>query len=364
MIQLTGIWLSIYKIIIFILELGFLIFVHEFGHFFSAKKLGIKVKEFGLGLPPRLFGIKRGETIYSINAVPFGGFVNIHGQDREVEEEKERSFLAKSGWVRFIVLVSGVVMNFIAGIFLFSLVYGKQGIPVQTDNVNIVGVTQDSPAKEAGIKSGDRILSISYNNTTEEIDNPDEFISLVDKNKGQEITVKLQRNEKTLEKQIRPRTDEEIPEQDGSLGVIISSVEEKHYVWWKMPFFAIKAGFEETVALTRLVFVGVVDAFRMLFVGQAPELAGPYQMYEITGQAAEQSIWTVFRLTGLISVNLAVLNLLPIPVLDGGRILFLVIEKIFGRKSIQKTEQVANLIGWAILLLIMILVTISDVVGG
>lgn len=350
-------------VLTFIVVLGALIFVHEFGHFFLAKKAGIKVEEFGFGYPPRIFGIKVGETIYSINALPFGGFVRIYGQDQEVEEDVGRSFYGQNKWVRSFVLIGGIVMNLITGCILFTIVYGKSGVPVETNNLRVVGITQNSPAAEAGIEPGDQVLEIRDGQEKTKINSTDTFIKTIDENKGEKITLKIKRGEETFYIETSLRTDEQIPENDGSLGVMISTIEMKHYVWWKMPFLAMKAGVSESFAWVVRVFQGLGITFKQLFAGESPQVTGPVGMYKFTKQAAEQGLLTVLRFTGILSINLAVLNLLPIPALDGGRLFFVGVEAVIGKKKSRKIEQHANAVGMILLLALMILITINDIIG-
>lgn len=352
-------------ILIFIIILGLLVFVHELGHFVMAKRAGMKVEEFGFGFPPRMFGIKRGETIYSVNWIPLGGFVRILGEDGQDDQNPE-SFGNKSGWRRFSVLVAGVTMNFILAWFLLSIglaiglptvISEGEELPThartKSVSVTVVDTMPDAPAAAAGIKVGDKILKIN----DEPIDSIEEAQSLTSKSAGSELTYVLKRGSTTFEKKIVPRANP--PEGQGPLGVALSSVAIVSYPWYQ----AIPRGLEAAVSL----LVATVTAFAIILkqwltghsVGQA--LSGPVGIAVLTRDVAQLGFIYLLQFTALLSINLAVINAAPFPALDGGRILFLIIEKLRGKKLHQKAEQIANTVGFFVLIALMLLVTIRDV---
>jgi len=347
----------------FALVFSILIFIHEFGHFLAAKKSGMKVEEFGFGFPPRIFGLKIGETLYSLNWILFGGFVKIYGQGEEVKEEKKRSFLAKTKKARALVILSGIIMNFLLAVALFSIIYGKLGIPKASDKISVVDFAKNSPAKEIGLELGDVILGFEINNETKTFANTENFIKAVDEYRGQKINLKIERQKEQLQFEIVPRTQEETPEQEGPLGVAISSVETVFYPWWKMIFSSIIAGFKEAVSWVILVFSSILISLKQLILGEAPQVAGPIGIYYLTKQAAKEGWLTLFQFTGILSVNLAVLNFLPLPLLDGGWLILIILENFFTRKKIAKLEQKVNIIGIIFFGILMILVTINDFVN-
>ncbi len=347
------------SIITFIIVLSVLILVHELGHFFAAKKAGVWVEEFGFGIPPRVFGKKFGDTIYSINLLPFGGFVRLHG---EVSEENitdhKRSFLGKSKKVRLIIVTAGVLMNVLLGIFSFSVVYSFLGIPQKTNNVRIVAVGGGTPASDSGLRINDVVKKADG----AEIVSSDVFINILHENAGQEILLYVERQgEDTLvEIPVTPRT--EYPEGDGPLGVAISTYENYFPPFWKRPFLGAYHGVKEAVFWGGVVIAGFINILKQLFSGTVPnDVAGPVGIFALTSQAANYGLLTLINFVGILSINLAILNIFPFPALDGGRLLFIVIETFLGRKVMPKIESAIHMVGMAILLLMVLAITIFDI---
>jgi regulator of sigma E protease len=362
-------------IIVFILILGLLVFVHELGHFISAKKAGIKVEEFGFGFPPKIFSFKKGETVYSLNAIPIGGFVKIFGEDppspEAVEGERRskspRAFYNKPIWQRAIILVMGVAMNLFTAGVLLSIVHGL-GIPSIIDSgqetnyrnvqIQIVETAKNSPAEKAGIKIGDAIISLSFGAEKAEIKEIDEVQKFVAFHSGQEIIMEIKRGNEVLLKNITPRVDP--PKEEGALGIAMSKTGLISYPWYK----AILKGFEATGRL----FVTMITIFYQLIKTlilkgtMIGEIAGPVGIAVLTGQMVKLGLVYILQFTAILSINLALLNILPFPALDGGRLLFLLIEKIKGKPIKFKTERVANTLGFAILIGLMLIVTLRDVI--
>lgn len=346
-------------LLVFILILSLLVFVHELGHFLVAKKAGIKVEEFGFGLPPRLWGKKVGETIYSVNALPIGGFVRLYGEDEEVEGKnvnKSRQFLHKPKGIRAAVTAAGVVMNFLLAVVVFSLIYTKLGIPTETDNIRVIGIVPESPAAQAGLRDNDVIVSIEG----KLIKDSQDFINLTREFAGKEMSVKVNRGEE-VEIKVTPRKDPPLGE--GPLGVVISNQEIKFYPFWQMPFRGAVEGVRESFAWTRLIAEGLgMMVFRLVTAGTVPQdVAGPVGIFQITGQVAKTGVWSVLQFLGVLSINLAVVNLLPIPALDGGRLLFIAIEAFIGRRVKAKVEAYAHQIGMIFLLFLIVLITFNDI---
>lgn len=347
-------------IIVFLLVLSILVLVHEFGHFLMAKRAGIKVEEFGLGYPPRMLGKKIGETIYSINWILFGGFVKLLGEELEEipkVKDKEKSFWAKSKKTRISVIVAGVLANFILAIVCFSIVYSSAGIPTKTDEVRIVGLIEDAPGIQTGILGGDIVLNV--NDIV--IEDVDQFIELVNQEKGKEIAIEVKREGEKLTMFAIPR--EEPPEGEGPLGIVISDMEMKKYPLWQMPFYGTIEGFKEAFAWTGLVGRGLGRMLGDLITkGQIPRgIAGPVGIFQITADVARSGILTILQFIGVLSVNLAVINILPFPALDGGRLIFIGYELVTRKKPKPKIEHWVNYIGMTVLIFLIILVTINDI---
>jgi regulator of sigma E protease len=358
----------ILTIIVFILILGILIFAHEFGHFISAKKAGIKVEEFGFGFPPRIFGIKKGETIYSLNLFPIGGFVKIYGEETpEKRTRSKRAFYNKPIWQRAIVLIMGVTMNvFIAAIFL-SIVHGV-GVPTFVEQgkeplyrnvqVQILEIAKDSPAKEIDLRMGDAISALSFGDEKVQIKEIEDVQKFVAMYAGEEITIEIKRGKETFQKNIIPRISP--PQDEGAMGVAMAKTGIISYPWYQ----AILKGFETTGKL----FVAIIRAFYLLIKNlilegrMIGEIAGPVGIYVLTSQMVKLGLVYVLQFTAIFSITLAIINAIPIPALDGGRLLFLLIEKIKGKPLKRKTEHLANTIGFVFVILLLIVITFRDII--
>lgn len=334
------------SLLTFLIILSVLILVHELGHFWSAKRHGIKVEEFGFGYPPRIWGFKRGETIYSLNLLPFGGFVRMLGEDQAAGN---RSFFVQKKSVRTLVLLAGVTMNFLLGVVLFGAIYTKLGIPEPVDYLVVTNVAGGSPADAAGIKAEDKIIGFKDSQA---------FIDFVNQNRGKEISMQLAG--RSIE--VVPRQASDTPEGQGALGVAITNIDFVQYPLWQRPFRGMALGVKEAFAWGREILNALGQTVARLIQGQKPQdVAGPVGIYQISKSAGEQGLLAVFQFTGILSINLAILNLLPLPALDGGRLVFVIIETVFRRRVKPKFEQTIHLIGMALLIGLMVLITINDV---
>ncbi len=379
----------ILTIVVFILILGVLVLVHEAGHFFVAKRNGVRSDEFGFGYPPRIFGIyknskgqrkfilgnkpadevkDRGKnTIYSINWIPIGGFVKIHGEDGENKKDP-KSFSNKSIWKRFKILFAGSGMNLVFGI-LFLAIALQLGLPQQISDddpaknakVQIASVNKKSPAEEAGVKMGDIVLAVEMNGEKIKIDKVGQLQETIKKHKGSELTFIFQRlgEKEVLEKNIYLRED--YPEGQGSMGVMLARVAEKEYGFFQSFWIAISAAY--SMIATILWFLG--DLIVRIFSEKpvVADVAGPVGIAVLTGQMAKMGIAYLFNFAAILSINLAVINLFPLPALDGGRILFLLVEKIKGSPVSQRTEGIVHTIGFFVLMGLMVLVTVKDFIN-
>ena len=342
----------------FLVLLGILVFVHELGHFLVAKKLGIKVLKFSLGFGPPLLSRRWGETEYLISAVPLGGYVKLFGEDPAEEldaEETRRSFSARPVWHRIGVVVAGPLMNFVLAVVVFS-VLSLFGSPVP---LPVIGeVSADMPAAAAGIESGDRVVAING----EVVETWEDLARLVVASGGDQIDVVVARGEETLTFQITPARrnghnllGEEV--EKPMIGVAPSGeVVVKRHPVWQAPWI----GVLETVKWTGLT----LDVLRKMVLGQVSPrtLGGPIAIAQMAGETARAGLLSFLFLVAVLSVNLGVLNLLPIPILDGGHMLFFVIEAVRGKEVSLRNREVAQQIGLAILLLLMVYVFYNDIV--
>ena len=327
--------------------------VHEFGHFFAAKITGVRVEEFGLGLPPKIISKKFWGTVWSLNWLPIGGFCKLYGEDPSSLIKTKDSFMDKNPWQKGLIVLGGVFMNMVLAIAIFAVVYTVMGIPIETDKVKIIGIAKNSPAEMAGLKVDDVIISI--NNI--QIKKGNELTEIVNKNRGKKITVGVQGIAP-----IQLLARENPPAGEGSLGVVISNIEMQPIRWWEF-YKGIGAGFKEAYFWGKIIFDGVTKMVGGLFLGQVPkDVTGPIGMFNATSSIRlNQGFLAVIHFFGVVSVNLAVVNVLPFPALDGGRIIFVIYEMIFRKKANAKFETMVNNLGMVILLSMIVLISIGDV---
>lgn len=340
-----------------LLVLSILILIHELGHFLVAKKSGVWVEEFGFGLPPRLIGKKIGDTIYSLNWLPFGGFVRLHGeQSEEGISNPSRAFLGKSKLKRAGIVVAGIVMNLLLGLVCFAIVYSFLGIPKEQGYVQIVDVVSESPAAVAGLTVNDVIVSLNKNPVTKSTD----FTNLTKENAGKKIALEVKRGEVIQKYNITLR---EKPEDGKSfLGIVVSSQFTYYPPVWQRPFYGAYYGTIASYETTISVFKGLWSTVSLAGRGIAPtDTVGPVGILAIIYYVLKQGILPILNLMGLISINLAVLNILPIPALDGGRLLFIGIEAIFGKKVLPKVEAAFHSVGFILLIGLIIVISFFDI---
>lgn len=346
------------SIILFFIVLAVLVLSHEFGHFITAKKAGIKVDEFGFGFPPKIFGFRKGETLYSFNAIPFGGFVKIEGENGG-SNDNPRSFAAKSVGTRSLIIAAGVIFNvilawfLITGGFLLGMPSSVSGAPsgaeIKDKKVIILQVIPDSPADKAGLKPGDQILGF---------DSTDEVKNFIDANKGREIEIKYFRPDDGGSAKIIPRINP--PEGEGAVGIAMDEVGLVKLSPYKSVIEGAKMTFNLTVGTAVSIFYFIAGAIK----GTAglSLITGPVGIVGIVGGAAKFGFTYFLSLVAFLSINLAIINILPFPALDGGRLLFLLIEKLKSSPVNPKFAAVANSVGMAVLLAFMLLITYKDIV--
>jgi regulator of sigma E protease len=343
-------------LIIFIVALSILVLVHELGHFFAARKNGVRVEEFGLGLPPRIIGKKIGDTIYSINWLPIGGFCKLYGEDGD--GKGGNSFNHKKPWQKLIIVLGGVFMNLVLAILIFSVVYTILGVPTETNKVKIIGIAKNSPAEKAGLKEEDIIVKVQ----DKEIKKPDELTTEVGKYKGENIKLEIvgAYGDTPVQKEVEVRANP--PEGEGAIGIAISNTEMIKVPWYRF-YEGIGAGFKEAYFWGKIIGNGVFKMIGGLFTGNVPkDVSGPIGMFEATSAINKNQGFLAFvQFFGIVSVNLAIVNVLPFPALDGGRIIFVFYEMIFKKKANQKLEMVVNNIGMILLLSLIVLITVGDI---
>ena len=354
------------QILVFVLMLSVLILVHEYGHFFMAKLFKMRVDEFGIGLPPRakkLFTWKG--TLFSLNWLPLGGFVKLFGEDMEdpAQAASPEAFFNKPIWQRAGVLTAGVIMNFLLGVFAFGIVYTYLGIPTKTDKVFVVEVGVDTPAEVAGIKVESEIKKITFEKKEVPFIGVDGFIKQVEPLKGKEIELTLadKKGQETTVK-IVPRLSP--PEGQGALGVALSNIEMKMYPIWQRPFRGMVVGVTEAWAWGKEIATNLGTLLWGIITGKGvpKDVAGPIGIYQVSKQVYKIGWVAVLQFMAILSVNLAILNIMPFPALDGGRLFFLGVEMIIGKKLKNKVEGYVHTTGMVFLLGLMVLITVRDVI--
>lgn len=347
--------------------LSILVFVHELGHFLVAKWTGMRVDEFAIGFPPKIFSKKVGETVYSINLIPLGGFVKIYGEnpDDERKSDDEVGFLDKPKLSRLAVLSAGVLFNFLFAWAVLSVVFmigfpAPATTPAQLANskTTVISVGKDTPAEIAGIKEGDVVTGVSAGNESVSLHTED-LIAYIADNQNSDITIDVLRGKEVLQFTVTPT--EGIVASKKAIGISFADL-----VRERVPFFAsVTRGYTTSVSITGQIAVGMVDFFKEAFSGNKEALsqvAGPVGIAGMVSDASKVGFSQLALFTAIISLNLAVLNLIPFPALDGGQIVFVLFEAITRKKINPKVVSVINVAGFAILMLLMIVVTFGDII--
>ena len=368
-------------IITFIVILGTLILVHELGHFITARAFKVKAEEFGFGLPPRIFGFVKDDhgkwknvvpktkaedykkTIWSVNWLPFGGFVSIKGENGEHEKDID-SFGSRKIWQRAVIMFAGVAMNFVLAFILLAIAF-TAGIPSLVDDqpdpslnaslekVQIISVVKDSPAASAQIEVGDIILKING----QPIAGIQEVKDKISASSNQEMAITVSRAKQEITKKIIPVSN--FPDQPAQIGIGLVKTAIVRYPWYQ----AMYKGAETTLALTLAILKAFVKIIGDLIVGQPveTEVAGPVGIAVLTGQVVKLGFIYILQFAALLSINLGIINLLPIPAIDGGRLLFLIIEKFKGRPVKQSLEAKIHQIGFVCLIILMVFIIFRDI---
>ena len=367
------------SIIGLVIILGIIVLAHELGHFVTARIFGVKVEEFGLGFPPRLIGFYKNkiifgskikseeikDTIYSLNQIPIGGFVKIKGQDGEFSKDED-SFARKSAWKKAIILVAGVFANFVLCAIILSVGYFI-GMPtiledqnpryarnVQDNQIQIISINSNSPAETAGLKIGDAFLTLD-DKKIESVKQIQEYTSNKD---GLLMLIQVKRAQDILELEIIPRVLDS-SRQKAVMGVGLVETATVSYKWYE----AIWQGIKNTIYITGAIFIALWSLIKnIILTGQvSADIAGPVGIAVIAGQSIKLGFIYILQFTALLSINLAIINILPFPALDGGRLLFVIIEKIRGKEINKKIENIIHTTGFVILMVLVVLITYRDI---
>lgn len=370
----------ILQIIIFVLVLSFLVIIHELGHLLAAKWAKIKVEEFGIGYPPRAFKLfKWGKILFSLNWIPVGGFVKMLGEEgpddeankSDEDEDGLAPFYKRSRKKRLVVILAGVTVNLIFGLLAFAVIFFIKGIPTPIEGARIGLISPNSPAEQAGMFANSQIKTIAFKEEVKEINTAKEASEFIQAHKGNEVVVTTTLDcqqtvcpNETKQFVVRLRTDDEIPAGQGSLGIGFTDFVYVFYPWYEMPFRSMWYGVNQALFMVLMILLALVGLVSQLFQGVLPQdVAGPVGIID---QAATSGLFSegflaILNFSAMISINLAVMNLLPIPALDGGRAVFIFLEKFLGKKRINKIEGYANYGGMILLLLLIVLITIADI---
>lgn len=368
-------------LLIFLVVLSVLVFVHEFGHFICAKRAKLRVDEFGFGFPPRVVGVQRvdgrrkviwgsskdfdvrqGGTLYSINALPFGGFVRIKGESGEEKEDPD-SFGNRRALTRIGIIAAGVIMNalltvvLIAGGYLIGFPQVLDGTTskyarIHDPRIEILNVLPEGPAGKAGLEAGERLIA----GNGKAFESAEEFKTFVTEFLEKPIQLTLQKDGVARTLEVVPKLLKET--QKPGIGIALAEVGEVRYPLW----LAVPKAVELTSILFKSIAVAIGDILRDAVLGRpvTADLAGPVGIAVLTGQAAKQGFVALLQFMAILSINLAFLNIIPFPALDGGRILFILIEKVLRRPVPRKVEGWIHSVGFAFLILLVLFVTYRD----
>lgn len=358
------------SVLLFLFILFVLILVHELGHFLAAKYYDMRVDEFGIGFPPKLFGLKKGETEYTLNALPIGGFVKILGEDlaeATTVEEQQKSFAAKNRWAQAVVLVAGVAMNVLLAFFLFVVIY-LVGVPSAVSEAEatsaarlvVTEVLADSPAATAELPAGATVTALQSDGSSLSELSPSAFANFASTHAGKplQLTYQLGGEEMVVDLTTATNVIADDPTRP-AIGTALSLVETKS---WPLGQAIIKAG-ETTVNSLIAIVVGVSQLIASAFTLSADlsQVVGPVGIVGLVDEAANFGLISLLSFTAFISLNLAIINLLPIPALDGGRLVFVAIEAVVRRPINPVWMMRVNFAGFTFLILLMVAVTYNDI---
>lgn len=347
-----------YNIVAVSVLLGVLIFVHELGHFLVAKYTGVGVLKFSLGFGPKLIGRKKGETEYLLSAIPFGGYVKLYGESDEEEipeEDRKRSFLHQPIRKRIAIVVAGPLFNFLFAVFTFAMIF-IIGLPTLTTDIG--SVQPESPAAQAGLKEGDKIVAIGRDSVSRWSD----LAEIIFQSKGTELLLVVDRSGERLEFKIKPELvhESDIFGEETDIYKIGVGPSANTFIEKQNPVRAFWSGMVQTYTITELTLVGL---YKMVEGVVSPKtLGGPILIAQMAGAHVKKGIIYFISFMALLSVNLAVLNLLPIPVLDGGHLFFYLIELVTGKAISIKWREMAQQVGFLLLILLMVFVFYNDIV--
>jgi regulator of sigma E protease len=344
----------------FTVALGVLVFVHELGHFLVAKRVGVRVQRFSIGFGPVIFSWRRGETEYAVSAIPMGGYVKMLGEDDDDEPgvalEPHRAFSTQPVWKRAAIVGAGPLMNFVFAFVMYAALFGSIGVELPSNQPRVGGVSAGMPAEQAGLKPGDRVLSIDGQPVT----TWEELSSIVQASKGRMLNMIVERDGAQLPVQVTPSLHggkNMFGEETDSVYRI--GIEASHELQRVGPFSAIGVAAQQTYTASYVVLKGL----GLMIQGRVPlsELGGPIAIARAAGQQAQEGASRFLSMLAFLSVNLGVLNLLPIPALDGGHLAFFGLEGLMRRPLRQRHREIAQQVGVLLLITLMVFVFYNDI---
>ncbi len=329
------------------LTLGLVIFFHEMGHFIAARIMGVRVEKFSLGFGKELFGFDWKGTRMIISAFPVGGYVKMRGEnvDEPLKGEPDE-YLSKKWYKRAVIVGAGPIMNFVLAVLIFTIIIAFAGLPIPSKEPVIGGIMPDSPAEQANLEIGDRIIKIDGRDITLW----QELVDTIHPRSGIELEILIERDAKKFTRRITPEYNEQT--RTGLIGIVPKTIDRKVNVlsafWYSVKY------------VVGLIILILRSLFLMIIGKMKADVAGPVGIFQMVGRVAEAGLVNVFHFIGLISVNLAIINLFPIPILDGGHLVFLLMEGIKGKPLDIKKVKIAQIIGLAVIILLLIFATYQD----
>ncbi|MBU0974904.1 site-2 protease family protein [Patescibacteria group bacterium] len=364
------------SVIIFIIILSFLVIIHELGHYFAALWSKVKIDEFGLGYPPKAFKLFRWKgTDFTVNWIPFGGFVRLQGEEGDLKKDlKQKGQLHQATTFRkLLILLAGASINFIFGIIAFAIVFSNTGIPKIISEARIGQISVGSPAEEVGIEANTNVIGFqAIDQEKILISSPNDLVEQISTHRGETVKIftsghceKIICEEIEKEYEVHLRLADLTPEDQGSLGVVFDQIIYQFYPPLQMPFKSVAFGIEQAMYLGMQIIQAFSHIIQGLFMhGKVTgDVAGPVGIIHQAEEIGlfEEGFLTILSFAGMLSINLAVMNVLPFPPLDGGRALFVVLELIFKKKRTEKIEYYLNYSGYIFLLSLIVIITIKDV---
>ncbi|HEY8875765.1 MAG TPA: RIP metalloprotease RseP [Desulfosporosinus sp.] len=337
---------------------GSMVMIHELGHYMVAKWIGVKVIEYSFGFGPKLFGYQGKETLYALRIIPLGGFVKLHGMDPEIDENgkdviapihDERSFMNKPVWQRMAVIVAGPIMNFVLAIILFVGVFAYLGIPTPA-STNIVGsLAPGKPAVTAGIQPGDTILAVNNESTLDWTG----LTQVIWAKPDQVLSLTVERGKDKQRQTVSVKAEKDAPTGHGMIGIAPEIIYTHASILQSTRY-----GLERTFDFTKTI----MGLLTQMITGKIPaDVGGPVMIAQVIGEGAHQGLANLLSLTGVLSIQLGLINLFPIPALDGSRLIFLLIEGVRGKPLQAEKENMIHLVGFVLLMALMIAVTYKDI---